>query len=536
MDLWSCDCSVAPLVFLCRRISAVRSLPAREEARSRPKGSLCWWNVGTRTTLSHYGSAVTEPFLDACAQAELVRSGAASPSELVEDAINRIEKLNPELNAVIRPRFDEARAEAAGPLPDGPFRGVPLVLKDLLAYAAGEQVHEGMRVLKDAGYVAPRDQELTRRFRAAGFVVVGRTNTPELGILPTTEPLAYGPARNPWDTSRSTGGSSGGSAAAVASGMVPVGHANDGGGSIRIPASECGLVGLKPSRARVTLAPEWGDVMGGLVCELAVTRSVRDTAAVLDAVEGPAPGDPYAAPAPVRSYRQEVGADAGRLRIGVQTDASAAGATTHVDCVEAVEKTASILESLGHHVEPTRVTALDEPEFVSHFLTVWSAGTAYDLDHYWPTRLGRAIGPGDVEPLTWALAEMGRSVNAAGFLAAREWLQSHARDVAQWFEGGFDLLLTPTLAEPPPLLGEFDSPPDNPLAGLFRAASLVPFTPAFNVSGQPGISLPLHWNAEELPIGVQLVARFGGEDVLIRIASQLEAASPWAERRPKVHA
>ncbi len=479
---------------------------------------------------------MTDPFLDATDQAELVRRGSASPAELVDDAINRIEKLNPELNAVIRTRFDEARAEAAGPLPDGPFRGVPLVLKDLLAYSANEEVHEGMRVLKDAHYVAPADQEITRRFRAAGFVVVGRTNTPELGILPTTEPDAYGPTRNPWDPRRSTGGSSGGSAAAVASGMVPVGHANDGGGSIRIPASECGLVGLKPSRARVPLGPEFGDVMAGLVCELAVTRSVRDAAAVLDAVAGPQPGDPYAAPPPARAYRDEVGADPGRLRIGVQTDAFAGNGPVHPDCIAAAEHAARLLESLGHHVEPTRVTALDAPEFVGHFLNVWAAGTAYDVDHYWPQRLGKAIGPDDVEPLTWALADMGRAVDAATFLAARQWLQACGREVARWYETGFDLLLTPTLAEPPPLLGELASPPDNPLAGLLRAAALVPFTPAFNVTGQPGVSVPLHWNDEGLPIGVQLVATIGREDVLIRVASQLEAAEPWAHRLPKIHA
>ena len=479
---------------------------------------------------------MTEPFLDAHAQAQLVRNGDASPAELVDDAINRIEKLNPELNAVIRTRFDEARAEAAGPLPDGPFRGVPMVLKDLIAYAAGEPVHEGMRALKEARYVAPHDQELTRRFRAAGFIVVGRTNTPELGILPTTEPAAYGPTRNPWDTNRSTGGSSGGSAAAVASGMVAVGHANDGGGSIRIPASACGLVGLKPSRARVSLAPEWGDVMGGLVCELVVTRSVRDTAAVLDAVAGPVDGDPYAAPPPERPYRDEVGADPGRLRIGMQTDAFAQSATTHPDCVAAVQVAARLLESLGHDVVPTRVEVLDAPEFIQHFLTVWSSGTAYDVDHYWPARLGRAIRADDVEPLTWALAEMGRAVNGGSFLAARGWLQARGRDVAQWFAGGFDLLLTPTLAEPPPLLGEFDSSPDSPLDGLLRAASLVPFTPTFNATGQPALSLPLHWSDEGLPIGVQLVARLGGEDVLIRVAAQVEEAAPWAVRLPPVHA
>ena len=475
-----------------------------------------------------------QPFLDACALAALVRDGATSPAELVEDAIDRIGKLNPELNAVIRTRFDEARLEAGAGLPDGPFRGVPIVLKDLLCYVAGEEIHEGMQVLKKARYVAPRHQELAQRLRAAGFIVVGRTNTPELGILPTTEPVAYGPTRNPWDTARSTGGSSGGSAAAVAAGMVPVGHANDGGGSIRIPASECGLVGLKPSRARVPLGPEWGDVMGGLVCELAVTRTVRDTAALLDAVAGPAPGDPYAAPPPARPYREEVGAPPGRLRIGMQHTAFGGGVVTHPDCVAATEAAGSVLESLGHVVEPTHVAALDAPEFIETFLVVWSAGTAYDVDHHWPDKLGRPITEDDVEPLTWALADAGRSASASDFLDARQKLQMMSRQVAEWYESGFDLLLTPTIAQPPPLLGEFDSPPDNPLHGLFRAAEVVPFTPPFNASGQPAISLPLHWNEQGLPIGVQLVAPYGREDVLLRVAAQLEEAVAWAERRPPV--
>lgn len=475
-----------------------------------------------------------ESFLDACALAELVRHGTASPAELVDEAIERIEKLNPELNAVIRPRFDEARREAAGVLPDGPMRGVPIVLKDLMCTMAGEPIHEGMRVLKDAHYVAQHDQELARRLLAAGFVVVGRTNTPELGIVPTTEPAAYGPTRNPWDTARSTGGSSGGSAAAVASGMVSVGHGGDGGGSIRIPASACGLVGLKPSRARVPSGPEWGDVFAGLVCELALTRTVRDTAAVLDAVAGPAPGDPYAAPTPARPFADEVGADPGRLRIGVQSEAFGATVVTHPDCVVATEAAATLLESLGHLVEPTHVDALDAPEFVEAFLLVWAAGIGADVDHYWAEKLGRPIGPDEVEPLTWTLVEAARAANAADFLDAHRKLQTISRRVAQWYEGGFDLLLTPTLAEPPPVLGEFDSPPENPLHGLLRAAALVPFTPPFNVSGQPAISLPLHWNEDGLPIGVQLVAPYGREDVLLRVAAQLEEAAPWAQRRPPV--
>src|SRR5438067_3253581 len=271
--------------------------------------------------------------MDAAAQAELVRSGKASPTELVDEAIARIEKLNPELNAVIHPLFDKARRQAAGDLPNGPFRGVPMVLKDLTCHSAGDPFHEGMRFLRDLGWTETEDQHLAAKFRAAGFVFVGKTNTPELGILPACEPDAYGATRNPWNTAHSTGGSSGGSAAAVASGMVPVGHANDGGGSIRIPASECGLVGLKPTRGRTSLGPEYGDLMGGLVHEHVVTRSVRDTAAILDAVHGPMPGDPYAAPSPARPFLDEVDADPGRLRVGLMTSSSAS--EVHPDCVTA---------------------------------------------------------------------------------------------------------------------------------------------------------------------------------------------------------
>jgi amidase len=448
--------------------------------------------------------------MDATDQAELVRSGKASPSELVEAAIARIEKVNPELNAVIHPLFEEARREAAGELPAGPFRGVPMVLKDLLCFSAGHPFHEGMRFLKEQDWTEEEDQYLAAKFRTAGFVFVGKTNTPELGILPACEPDAHGATRNPWNTAHSTGGSSGGSAAAVASGMVPVGHANDGGGSIRIPASECGLVGLKPTRARTSLGPELGDMFGGLVSEHVVTRSVRDSAAILDAVHGPMPGDPYAAPPPARPFLEEVGAETGRLRVGILT--SAPGAPVHPDCVAAAEDAGRLLESLGHTVEAEHPKAMDDPEVTQQFITFWSAGNAWSLD-YWSRKTGRSIGPDDVEPLTWALCEMGRSFSAPQWLSAREWL-----------------------AEPPPLLGEFDSPADNPLQGLFRAAGLVPFTPAFNITGQPGVSLPLSWNDAGLPIGVQLVSAFGREDVLLRVSAQLEQARPWADRVPPTHA
>ncbi|MEY2464970.1 MAG: amidase [Acidimicrobiaceae bacterium] len=476
--------------------------------------------------------------MDATAQAQLVAKGECSPAELVDAAIARIEKVNPAINAVIHELFDRARAEAASPaLPEGPFRGVPFVMKDLACHMKGEPFHEGMALLKRVGWSEDFETSLARRFREAGLVVVGKTNTPELGILPTTEPLAYGPTRNPWDTSRSTGGSSGGSAAAVAAGLVPAGHANDGGGSIRIPASACGLVGLKPSRGRVSLAPEFGDVMGGLTVELTVNRSVRDAATFLDIASGYEPGDPFVAPTPSRSYRDEVGVDPGSLRIGMMTVSPGGAVPVHPDCVAATEAAGRLLESLGHRVETSHPDALDAADFTTNFITDWAAGAAWNLD-YWSRRVGSPVVADDVEPLTWALAERGRSNSAAQWLEAREWLQRNARECAGWWEddGGFDLLLTPTLAEPPPPLGSFDSPAEHPLQGLFRAAAFVPFTPPFNVSGQPAISLPLHWSDDGLPIGVQLVAAYGREDVLVRLAAQLESAAPWSDRRPPTFA
>src|SRR5437763_1984247 len=315
--------------------------------------------------------------MDATAQADLVRAGDASPAELVDAAVARIEALNPQLNAVIYERFEKARAEAAGELPDGPFRGVPMLLKDPHAFQEGEPIHEGTAFLKALDYRAPHDSEVVRRYRAAGFVFVGRTNTPEFGILPTTEPAAYGPTRNPWDPERSPGGSSGGAAAAVASGMVFAAHASDGGGSIRIPAAHCGLVGLKPSRARVSSAPDFGDVMGGLTTELAVTRSVRDAAAMLDAIHGPAPGDPYAVPAPARPFLEEVGAAPGRLRIGLLTTPPGGQLEAHPECVAAARDAAALLEGLGHDVEESAPAGLDDPDYIPQFLVRWTSGVLW---------------------------------------------------------------------------------------------------------------------------------------------------------------
>ncbi len=471
--------------------------------------------------------------MDATAQAALVRDGDASPAELAEAAIARIEALNPELNAVIHPLFEKGLEAAKGDLPDGPFRGVPFLLKDLLAHSAGDPFHEGMKHLRDLAWTEAQDTELVRRFRAAGFVILGHTNTPELGILATTEPEAYGPTHNPWDQDRSPAGSSGGSAAAVAAGMVAVAHANDGGGSIRMPASACGLVGLKPSRGRVSQGPEFGDVMTGLIAEHIVARSVRDSARILDSIAGEAPGDPYVAPTPSRPYLEEVGADPGRLRVGLMTSAPAGQFEVHPDCVAAAEATAKLLESLGHAVETSHPAALDDRDYTERFIQRWTAGIAWNLD-YWSRKTGKPVTEDGVEASTWALAEMGRSFSGAQYLSALEYQQRAARDAAAWWAQGFDLLLTPTMGEPPTPLGAFAADPENPAAPLFRCIPTAAFTAFWNTSGQPGISLPLHWNDDGLPIGTQFVAAYGRENLLIRLAAQLEEAQPWSDRWPVV--
>jgi amidase len=470
-----------------------------------------------------------------------VRAGEVTPLELVDAAIARIEAVDGRLNAVIHRRFERARSEAAAVDPAGPapFPGVPFLVKDVVCHQAGEPFHEGMRFLRDRQWTADSDTYLAARFRAAGLVTVGRTNTPELGIVPTTEPAAYGATRNPWDPARSPGGSSGGSAAAVAAGLVPAAHANDGGGSIRIPASACGLVGLKPSRGRTSLGPD-GSFTAFLVCEHVVCRTVRDTAGLLDAVSGSMPGDPYVAPAPARPYRDEVGADPGRLRVGLLTAAPGWVAGVHPDCVAAAENTARLLESLGHGVEAAHPAALDDPDWGPHFVSLWSSGVAVGLDG-WSATLGERIGADDVEPLTWALAELARALPTPALLRSINWLLRTTRRVAEWWDPpdgrrGFDLLVTPTLAEPPVALGTFVSTAEEPLAGFFRAGRFTPFTPPFNVTGQPAISLPLAETGDGLPVGVQLVAGYGREDVLLRVAAQLEAALPWAGRRPPIHA
>ena len=474
---------------------------------------------------------------DATAQAELVRSGEASPVELVDEAITRIEALNPELNAVVTPLFEKARAAAAAPdLPEGPFRGVPFLLKDLACHSAGDPMYEGSRFLRDAGWVEEEDSVLAARFRAAGLVVLGKTNTPEFGILPTTEPEAFGASRNPWSTAHSTGGSSGGSAAAVAAGLVAAAHGNDGGGSIRIPAAHCGLVGLKPSRGRISLGPDYGDVMTGLVSEGVLTRSVRDTAALLDAVMGDAPGDPYTAPALPRPLVAELTAEPTPLRIGLRTAPPGRQYETCADCVEAAHVTARLLESLGHAVEEVDLPELDAEDVTATFLQRWGGGTAWTIA-YWERKTQTTATADDVEPLTWALAELGRTVTAADYLSALERHQRLAREIAEWqVAGGYDLLLTPTTAEPVLPLGSFAHPPDQPLLPIVRATPSAAFTAGLNMTGAPAISLPLHVNADGLPVGAQLVAPYGREDLLVRVAAQCEQAAPWADRVPPLNA
>ena len=469
-------------------------------------------------------------WLDATAQADLVRRGEASPRELTEAAIARIEAVNPKLDAVIRTRFDAARQEAEGPLPDGPFRGVPILFKDLGSMVAGEPMAFGLGPLRDLAF--PVTSYLAEQFLAAGFIPLGRTNVPELGTTVTTEARSFPAARNPWDLGHSTGGSSGGSAAAVAAGMVAVAHASDGGGSIRIPASECGVVGLKPTRGRVSQGPVVGEAWAGGVIDGAVTRTVRDAAGVLDVISAPMPGDPYYAPPLPRPLVREVGADPGRLRIGVLDRPGAEGFLDDPQCRAAVASAARLLESLGHHIEQSAPAAMFEPELPDHFNTIIAADTEATMQAF-EMLLGRPIGEDEIEPRNVAYRRAGQALDAVTYLGSRAWLGMWSRRMADWWND-HDLLVTPTVGAPPPELGWFTAA--GPAEEGTRIASFIPYTAQFNLTGQPAVSLPLHWTPGGLPVGVQLVAAYGREDLLIRVASQLEQAAPWSGRRPPVHA
>lgn len=472
--------------------------------------------------------------LDATASAALVATGEISATELVDAAIARIDAVDPEINAVIHRLDERARARAAGPL-TGPFAGVPMVLKDLDGELAGAPLHLGNRLLRDVGHVATTTSYLFEKLEAAGFVFVGKTNTPEFGLQTTTEPHAYGPTRNPWDTTKGTGGSSGGSAAAVAAGLVPVAHAGDGGGSIRIPSSECGLVGLKPSRGRVSVGPQDGEVWNGLVARHVVTRTVRDTAAVLDAVAGEMPGDPYTAPPPARPFASEVGADPGRLRIGLRTDALAAICDVDPECTATAEAAARTLESLGHTVEVASPPALDDGELIGNFLTIVATNALASVEEV-AVIAGRPVTEADVEPGTWSLAEAGRAVTLLQYRQTVSAIHAWSRRMLSWWHDGFDLLLTPTLAALPPDLGTLNPVDGDPAMATVLQTPYAAFAAAFNVTGQPAVSVPVGTSVSGLPIGIQLVADAHREDVLLRVAGQLETAMPWADRRPAVFA
>lgn len=468
--------------------------------------------------------------MDATTQAELIRRRELTPLELVDTAIARIERVNPAINAVITPLFEEARAAAvSSELPTGRFHGVPFLLKDIGAMQKGQPYYMGNRALRDADYRSPSDTTLGARLRAAGFITLGKTNTPEFGAQCTTQPLAFGPTRNPWDLERSTSGSSGGSCASVAAGMVPIAHANDQGGSIRLPAGWCGLVGLKPSRGRVS----WHSTSRAIV-EFVVSRTVRDAAAVLDAVHGSEPGDLYWIPPPARTYTAELGVDPGKLRIGILTRTRFG--QVHQECVKATTATATLLESLGHRVEESFPEALFDPEQGHRLRSLGLPGWRAQIQLL-SFLLNRPVTQDDVEPYLWSLSRPDQPpVAAEDYIRTMEWQNFWAVRIAQWWTTGFDLLLTPTDSEPPVPLADLTPPQDKPWKLWPKIGQHLFFTSPFNVTGQPAISLPLHWTPEGLPVGIQLVAAMGREDLLVRVAAQLEQAQPWNERRPALHA
>ena len=483
--------------------------------------------------------------LDATALAGLVARGEVTSAELLEAALERADLRNPRLNAITSRYDDEARKRASGPLPKGPFTGVPFVIKDLLTAWKGHPMSAGSRL--QAGFVPDYDSEVVKRLEGAGLVLFGTCNAPEFGVLAHTEPVLHGPARNPWNTEHTTGGSSGGSAAAVAARIVPAAHGNDGGGSIRIPAANCGLFGMKPTRGRISFGPGLGEAWMGFASEGVLTRSVRDSAALLDVLAGPAAGDPYAAPAQRRPFSAEVGVQPGRLRVAF-TDRSLFGHGTDPECSAAVRDSARLLADLGHEVEEASLP-LRRDELVRAYLHVVAASTAADVEVS-ARRTGRRPGADTLEAETLALVAAGNTLSSCDLASAIETIQAAARDIARFFER-YDLLVTPTMAQPPVRVGSLQPKPWERfalrLAAATRSRALIDrlfsqvgdrsfdatgFTMPFNQTGQPAMSVPLHFTASGLPLGTQVVGRFGDEATLFRIASQLEAARPWADRMP----
>jgi amidase len=467
---------------------------------------------------------------DATGLADLVRRRQVSATDLLEAAIDRVQARNGAVNAVTMPLYDYARAAIAAGLPDGPFTGVPFLMKDLTAAIAGVPMTRSSRFFADAP-PPTADSEHVARLKRAGLVIFGRTNTCELGLSLTCEPRLHGPTRNPWDLTRISGGSSGGAAAAVGARMLPMAHATDGFGSIRVPAACCGVVGLKPTRGRNTMAPVLGEGLGGCSVEHAVTLSVRDSAALLDATCGSGPGDPYVAPTPARPFRQEVGANPGALRVAF-TSLAPNGAKVEAESLRVLSETARLCAELGHRVEESD-PAIDRSVVVSTFLTLATANTVVNLSSH-PTK-GRGAHADEVETVTWATAKLGEKVTGADYVRATQAAHRLGRQMAA-FHGDWDVLLTPGLATVPVKLGWIDMMMSDVDEYWRRVFTFSPFTVWFNLTGQPAMMLPLGRSPEGLPIAVQLVARYGDEPTLFRLAAQLEAARPWFERKPTLAA
>jgi len=465
---------------------------------------------------------------DGVGLADLIARREVTTLEVIDAAIARAEELNPRLNAIVYRTFDHARQHAKHALPNTPFKGVPFLLKDILAQTTEAPTRSASGFMPVVP--APYDAELTARFRRAGLISLGKTNAPEFGLLPITEPKLYGAAHNPWKSSHSTGGSSGGSAAAVAARIVPLAHANDGGGSIRIPASCCGLVGLKPTRARNPLGPDLGDALGGLVVEHVVSRSVRDTAIVLDAVAGPDLGDPYVAPPPLQPFAEALREGGRRLKIAF-TRRNLAGEPLHPDCIAAVESVAKLCQELGHEVAED-APPVDAAAASQSFLAIWAAGVTMLID-----AIGMLTGQKPTEDrfegLTWGFYQQGKTIAASQYMMAWLQLQRIARAVAHWHVK-WDVWLTPTLGAPPLPLGSVDTTETDVARASPSLLSYVPITPLQNATGQPAINLPLYWNSAGLPIGTQFVGRFGEEATLLALAAELERARPWDRRRPSI--
>jgi Asp-tRNA(Asn)/Glu-tRNA(Gln) amidotransferase A subunit family amidase len=463
---------------------------------------------------------------DALGLAALVRRGEVSADELLDCAIERVEARNPAVNAVVMKLYDYGRRAIAAGLPEGPFRGVPFLMKDLTSPVEGVRMTRGSKFFADTPPAAA-DSEHVKRLRRAGLVIFGRTNSCELGLSLTCEPQLYGPTRNPWDVTRISGGSSGGAAAAVGARMLPLAHASDGFGSIRAPAACCGLVGLKPTRGRNTFAPFAGEGLGGCSTEHAVSLTVRDTAALLDATRGAGPGDPYVAPLPARPYAEEAGAAPGSLRIA-WTAAAPNGARIDPQCLQVLHEVVKLCTELGHRVDE-RDPQIEREAVVSTFLTFASANTIVNLASH-PTA-GRPAREGEVERITWLTAKMGEKVSSADYVRATQTAHRLGRQMAA-FHADWDVLLTPGLATPPVKLGWLDMMMDDVDEYWRRVFAFSPFTVWFNVTGQPGLMLPLGRTQDGLPLAVQLVGRYGDEATLLRLGAQLEAARPWFKRKP----